>query len=76
MARLSTNTVATVSIPPYALRDKQAAEVIGVSVGLLRKWRLFGRGPRYSKIGGVILYRLKDLEEFVDDSHKNQTGTQ
>lgn len=30
----------------------------------LEKWRWEKRGPRYLKIGGRVLYRLEDIEEY------------
>jgi hypothetical protein len=30
----------------------------------LERWRWLGQGPRYLKIGGRIVYRLDDVEEF------------
>ena len=30
----------------------------------LEQWRWKGVGPRYLKIGGRVLYRLEDIEEY------------
>lgn len=30
----------------------------------LERWRWLGEGPRYLKLGGRVLYRLEDVEEF------------
>lgn len=30
----------------------------------LERWRWLGTGPRYHKIGGRVVYRLSDIEEF------------
>lgn len=53
--------------------ETQAAEVLGCSVALLRKWRLFGEGPAYVKIGRLVRYRQEDLDEFLN-SHRVVTG--
>jgi hypothetical protein len=50
---------------PKLLNEKQASEVLGCSVGLLRKWRLFGGGPAYIHIGRLVRYKEKDLLEFA-----------
>ena len=39
--------------------------VIGTS-GTLRVWRCKGRGPRYHKIGGRVVYLGADLNRFLD----------
>ena len=45
--------------------EKQAAEWLGCSVGLLRKWRLFRQGPAYVKMGRLVRYRRDTLDEYV-----------
>jgi hypothetical protein len=55
------------------LNERDAAAAIGCSVGLLRKWRLFGEGPAYCKIGRLVRYRQEDLSAFLD-SHRVETG--
>lgn len=34
--------------------------------GTMALWRHEGRGPRYTKLGGYILYRGQDLNDFLD----------
>jgi hypothetical protein len=46
--------------------EKQAAKMISCSVALLRKFRLFGEGPAYCKIGRLVRYRQEDLAAFLD----------
>lgn len=55
------------------LDEREAAKVMSCSVALLRKFRLFGEGPAYVKIGRLVRYRQEDLEEFLD-SHRVVTG--
>ena len=50
------------------LNEKEAAQYLGCSVGLMRKWRLFGQGPRVHKIGRLVRYTQADLTEFVEAS--------
>jgi hypothetical protein len=35
-----------------------------ISPRTLEQWRWQGRGPRYLKIGGRVVYRLSDVEVF------------
>ena len=55
------------------LNEREAAAVVGCSVALLRKWRLFCEGPSYVKIGRLVRYRMEDLDAFLD-SHRVVTG--
>jgi len=48
------------------LDQRQAAEMLGLSVKTLEAWRWRGRGPRWRKIGGAVRYEPADLREFVD----------
>jgi hypothetical protein len=50
-------------LPLPFLRAKEAARFIGVSCRTLEKHRINGTGPKYSKIGGRIIYAVTDLGE-------------
>lgn len=47
------------------IREREAAQRLGVSVKTLQSWRLHCRGPVYAKIGKSVRYRLEDLDAFV-----------
>ncbi|BAH74966.1 helix-turn-helix transcriptional regulator [Solidesulfovibrio magneticus] len=49
---------------PRSLRTREAAEYLGVSPGTLEVWRCKGRGPRYYKLGKVVVYDPTDLDAF------------
>jgi predicted DNA-binding transcriptional regulator AlpA len=38
------------------MNEHQVADLIGISVATVRRWRLHGRGPRYLKIGVLVRY--------------------
>jgi hypothetical protein len=46
------------------LDQKHLAERWLISPRTLEQWRWQGRGPRYLKIGGRVVYRLFDIEAF------------
>ena len=61
------------------LRTRAAAEYIGVSKSSLEKWRVSGRGPRYCKIGRVVVYPTNHLDQWLDGNLRKSTsdrGTQ
>lgn len=45
--------------------DREVARLLGVSLGLVRKWRRDQTGPRYRKIGRRILYQLRDIDAYI-----------
>ncbi|MDF2621333.1 MAG: hypothetical protein K0S00_3992 [Xanthobacteraceae bacterium] len=47
------------------LKVKDAAERLGLSISTLNKWRCYGTGPRFVKLGTSVLYREEDLDTFV-----------
>jgi transcriptional regulator with XRE-family HTH domain len=47
------------------LREREAAEMLGVSVSSLRRWRLEKRGPTYVKLERCVGYLIVDLQEFL-----------
>ena len=44
----------------------QAAEYLGLSKPTLERYRTFGGGPRYAKIGAAVRYRKADLDTWVE----------
>ena len=51
---------------PVAVRETEAARLIGVSVAALRRWRREKRGPRFVKLERCVRYRVADLNAFLD----------
>ena len=49
-----------------ALNERQAAKYIGVSSGTLRLWRAEGRSPRYFRAGKLVRFRVRDLNEWIE----------
>ena len=45
--------------------ESEAARILNVSIGGLRKWRREGTGPRFIKIGRLIRYNLVDISEWL-----------
>lgn len=48
------------------LTVREAANYAKVSKSTLDKARVAGSGPPFVKIGGVVRYRLTDLEAWID----------
>lgn len=48
------------------LNERQAANMLGCSVALMRKWRRLGQGPSYRRLGRLIRYTQADIQAFLD----------
>ena len=60
--------------PPRYLRTPDAAKVVGLSIRTLEKHRIYGTGPRYSKLGGRVVYSIGDLQAWVNSGSKASTS--
>jgi predicted DNA-binding transcriptional regulator AlpA len=67
-------TTTPAPIPPRYLRTPEAARFLGLSGRTLEKHRTYGTGPRYSKIGGRVVYKVEDLQAWVDRGQKASTS--
>jgi predicted DNA-binding transcriptional regulator AlpA len=61
-------------LPPRYLRTPEAARFVGLSIRTLEKHRIYGTGPRYSKLGGRVVYRVEDLQTWVASGAKASTS--
>ncbi|TQE99068.1 MAG: helix-turn-helix domain-containing protein [Spiribacter salinus] len=48
------------------LRPSEAAEFLRVSTRTLIRWRNQRVGPAWTKVGGRLIYRRRDLEAWLD----------
>jgi len=60
--------------PLRYLRTPEAARIVGLSIRTLEKHRIYGTGPRYSKLGGRVVYRPEDLHAWVELGAKASTS--
>lgn len=56
------------------LRTPETASFLGVSQSTLAKWRMYGCGPPYSKLGGVVIYDIADLDTFAAERRRLSTS--
>lgn len=56
------------------VRTPEAARYLGLSGRTLEKHRTYGTGPRYSKLGGRVVYRMEDLQAWADRGSKASTS--
>lgn len=48
------------------MRIEEVAELTGIPENTLRHWRAIGCGPRSAKLGRRIVYRRRDVVDWVD----------
>jgi excisionase family DNA binding protein len=56
--------------PGRLLTEDEAAEYLRVRPRTLQRWRQLGRGPRFTRAGRRILYRLADLEAYLREQER------
>lgn len=61
-------------LPPRLLRTPDASRYLGVSIRTLEKYRSYGGGPTYRKIGGTVVYTLDDLEDWAAHGTRKSTS--
>lgn len=44
---------------------KEAAELLGMSVGSLQNLRSQGRGPKYGRDGKIVRYHISELRKWM-----------
>lgn len=47
------------------LTTEESALSVGVAPGTLAVWRSQGRGPRFIRDGNRVLYRAKDVADYI-----------
>jgi predicted DNA-binding transcriptional regulator AlpA len=50
------------------LNEKQVAEILGISVKTLQRWRLFGEGPAWKKFGAAVRYPVAALQAYIESA--------
>jgi predicted site-specific integrase-resolvase len=50
------------------LNEKQVAEILGISVKTLQRWRLFGEGPEWRRFGTAIRYPSDGLHVYIESA--------
>jgi excisionase family DNA binding protein len=56
------------------LTVSQAAEYVPCGVSTLNKLRVSGGGPRFIKLGGRILYDVRDIDKWMDENKHDSTS--
>ena len=49
-----------------AFTTREAAAYLGLAVSTLNKWRCYGTGPKYLKLGRAVRYTKEGLDLFLE----------
>ena len=54
--------------------DEVAAALPGITKNTLAMWRYEGKGPRYRKLGRIVVYALDEIEEWIEAGTRQGTA--
>lgn len=57
-------------------RTKEAAEMIGVKPETLEVWRVYGKGPRFCKVGRRVVYPEDEIKAYLDSLKRFQSTSE
>ena len=52
----------------------ETAAYVSLSASTLNRLRVSGGGPRYAKLAGKVLYDVRDLDQWIEDSKRGSTS--
>ena len=58
----------------HLMTVQQAADYLGLAVSTLNKWRCHGGGPVFLKMGRAVRYRVKSLDDYIEQSQRESTS--
>jgi excisionase family DNA binding protein len=56
--------------PSQLLTEDEAATYLRVRPRTLQRWRQLGRGPKFTRAGRRILYRMADLQAYLREQER------
>lgn len=51
------------------LYQEEVAEMLRRPLSTLRYWRVTGDGPKSFKLGGRVVYKLEDVERWIEERY-------
>lgn len=70
--------VPAASISPYPvsslINEHHAAQILGLKVSTLRRWRWSGDGPPFVKVGAAVRYDPRELDAFIAAGRRTSTS--
>lgn len=57
------------------MTTKEASQYVRHAVQTLAKWRVYGLGPRWHKVGRSVLYDRAELDAWVQSNGRSSTSS-
>ena len=58
----------------HLITETHAANILGLKVATLRRWRWVGRGPQFIKVGEAVRYDPADIHQFIEAGRRRSTS--
>jgi len=60
------------------ITEKEVQTLLSLGESTVQQWRMYGKGPKFVKLGRAVRYRLSDVQEYLrtlrTPSRTSQTG--
>jgi hypothetical protein len=60
------HNTATQTLTPRLVRRRDLERIYSIKVRTWAKYGLLGKGPKYRSVGGIAMYDLSDVEEWLN----------
>ena len=57
---------------PEFITQPDLAQKLGRSLSTLRYWRHIGDGPKSFKLGGRVVYKVEDVEQWIEAQYNDE----
>jgi predicted DNA-binding transcriptional regulator AlpA len=57
------------------LYQEEVAELLRRPITTLRYWRVTGDGPKSFKLGGRVVYKLEDVDQWIEAQYNADTAS-
>ena len=54
------------AVSPTVVDERGAAALLGIAPATLRNSRSRGRGPKYCRVGRRVVYRVRDIDAYLE----------
>ncbi len=56
------------------MKERETAEILGIEVSTLRRWRWAGRGPAFCKFGAAVRYEPEVIAAYIAANRRQSTS--
>ncbi len=56
------------------IKERETAEILGIEVSTLRRWRWAGRGPAFCKFGAAVRYEPEVIAAYIAANRRQSTS--